>query len=306
MKRIDENHSFSPHIACVVGVEKAIILKDIYYWCLKNSKSNRNYHEGRHWTYNSSSAFSELYPYMNRRSISRWLKELEDDKWIFSGNFNKSSFDQTKWYSINHEKYDSAIESTLAKKEEPIGQNDQSHWPICPDNTISYHTHCNVDEEKSEFRSDCLTSAPAATNRNGSIETPHPLPPPRKKKGKYETQHYRDLYEKYKENSKRVFPYLYAKVKLLNHTEYATLKTLVDTIDTSVARQYIESFTLAQNDLNLKPEVRQRYDTTLERLDTILHGKGLLTLSKIIDHESTTGELPTSYRVDKSAYSVPG
>ena len=62
----------------------------------------KNFRDGKHWTFNSLRAFNELFPYMTPKSISRWLLELEDGKWIVTGNFNRRRNDNTKWYSIGN------------------------------------------------------------------------------------------------------------------------------------------------------------------------------------------------------------
>lgn len=125
MKGIDEQHSFSPHIAAIVGIEKAILLKNIYYWCKENQARGINFHEGRYWTYNSASSLEAIYPYMKRRSIARWVSELNEDGWIEIGNFNKAGFDRTTWYSINADKYDQAILNAVGHFDQSIGQNGQ-------------------------------------------------------------------------------------------------------------------------------------------------------------------------------------
>lgn len=125
MKGIDEQHSFSPHIAAIVGIEKAILLKNIYYWCKENQARGINFYEGRYWTYNSASSLEAIYPYMKRRSIARWVSELNEDGWIEIGNFNKAGFDRTTWYSINADKYDQAILNAVGHNSHSIGQNGQ-------------------------------------------------------------------------------------------------------------------------------------------------------------------------------------
>lgn len=116
MKRIDELHSFNIHIACLVGIEKAILLKDLYGWCHLNLSNNKNIHSDRPWTYNSVKAFGDKYPYLKPRTIGVYLDELERDGWIESGNYNETAFDRTKWYTIDFEKYDNAILASIGKK----------------------------------------------------------------------------------------------------------------------------------------------------------------------------------------------
>lgn len=95
------NHSFDIDIAKKYGVEAAIIIENLKFWIDKNRANNKHFYEGQYWTYNSAKAFSELFPYWSEFQISRILKKLEKDEVLLTGNFNQSSYDRTKWYSLN-------------------------------------------------------------------------------------------------------------------------------------------------------------------------------------------------------------
>lgn len=92
-------HSFDPSIAQRVGVNAAVIYQNIVWWCQKNAANSHNEREGRHWTYNSLSAWSQLFPYMTAKQIRTALEKLEEECMIVTGFFNDHSFDRTKWYS---------------------------------------------------------------------------------------------------------------------------------------------------------------------------------------------------------------
>lgn len=94
------NHSFNIELAEKYGIEEAILIENIAFWIRKNIANNKNYMEGEYWIYNSSKAFSELFPYINSKKIQRALNKLEQLNVIKSGNFNKLSYDRTKWYCI--------------------------------------------------------------------------------------------------------------------------------------------------------------------------------------------------------------
>lgn len=95
------NHSFDVDIAKQYGVECAIILYHIDFWIQKNEANGKHFHDGKYWTYNSIKAFAELFPYWSESQINRILKKLEDAELISVGNYNHSSYDRTKWYSLN-------------------------------------------------------------------------------------------------------------------------------------------------------------------------------------------------------------
>lgn len=93
-------HQFNVELATKVGVEKAVIIHNMYFWINHNAKNKKNVYDGSAWTYNSSSAFGKLFPYLKDRTISRYLLELEKDGYLKTGNYNDNTFDKTKWYSF--------------------------------------------------------------------------------------------------------------------------------------------------------------------------------------------------------------
>ena len=93
-------HSFNVELASIYGIEEAILIQNLFFWINKNVANNKNFNEERYWTYNSTKAFSELFPYLNESKISRILKKLQDNDIIIKGNFNKEKFDRTAWYAF--------------------------------------------------------------------------------------------------------------------------------------------------------------------------------------------------------------
>lgn len=94
-------HTFDPQIACRVGVNAAVIYANIAWWCEKNRANDKHLHDGRYWTYNSVRAWCDLFPYMSQKQIRTALELLESEGMICVGEYNSSSYDRTKWYSLN-------------------------------------------------------------------------------------------------------------------------------------------------------------------------------------------------------------
>lgn len=92
-------HSFSVEVATKVWVEKAILLHNIVFRWQKDKANDHNFHDWRWRVYNSSRAFSELFPYFKQESIKRRLKELVSDWYLVVWCYNKFKFDKTLWYS---------------------------------------------------------------------------------------------------------------------------------------------------------------------------------------------------------------
>jgi hypothetical protein len=134
------NHSFNIEIAKKYGIECAIILENMSFWIAKNKANKKHFYEGRYWTYNSIKAFSELFPYWSVHQIGRFLRELEVQGLVISGNFNKAGYDKTKWYSINDSFILQNCNIECAKLHNPLCENAQ---PI-PD----INTDINTDNIK--------------------------------------------------------------------------------------------------------------------------------------------------------------
>lgn len=94
------NHSFDVDIAKIVGVNAAIIFNDLCYWITKNKANKQHFHDDLYWTYNSIRAWKELYPYLTERQIRTALQKLVDSGLVVTGNYNRSAYDRTIWYSV--------------------------------------------------------------------------------------------------------------------------------------------------------------------------------------------------------------
>ena len=97
MKR---DYYFNAEIACKYGVDGAIMLHHLAYWCHHNEVHDENYREGRYWTYNSAMTFKRFFPFWSAYQIRRVLRNLESAEAIIVGEFNRMATDRTRWYSI--------------------------------------------------------------------------------------------------------------------------------------------------------------------------------------------------------------
>ena len=93
-------YSFDTDDAIEHGIDGAIVLYNLCFWIRKNQANKRNFFDGHWWTYNSTKAFTELFPFWNTQKIGRIIRRLEASGAIKSGNYNKSGYDKTKWYTV--------------------------------------------------------------------------------------------------------------------------------------------------------------------------------------------------------------
>ena len=93
-------HFFDARIAKLYGVNCAVILQNIWHWIRKNEANGVNFYDGDTWTYNSTKAFSSLFPYLSAKQIETALKKLREEGIIKTGNYNAVKYDRTLWYAI--------------------------------------------------------------------------------------------------------------------------------------------------------------------------------------------------------------
>ena len=95
------HHYFNTEIANEVGVNAAVILENIAHWVLKNKANDKNFYDGHYWTYNSRTAMTALFPYLSEKQVRYALDALRKADMVITGNYNKSSYDRTLWYTVS-------------------------------------------------------------------------------------------------------------------------------------------------------------------------------------------------------------
>jgi len=94
------NHCFDVEVAEKYGLQEAIIIQNIQHWMAKNAANDRNMHDGKVWTYNSLNAWRQLFPYWSVSQLKRILSRMEENGILEKGNYNKSKYDRTTWYTL--------------------------------------------------------------------------------------------------------------------------------------------------------------------------------------------------------------
>ena len=99
---------FSPKLAKVVGVSKAIILQQIHYWAKEvNEKAEKEsvYRENYYWTKRTVKEWHEgELNFISERQLKRLFKSMEEEGLIIIDSFNTKRYDKTNWYRVNYEK----------------------------------------------------------------------------------------------------------------------------------------------------------------------------------------------------------
>jgi hypothetical protein len=96
-------HTINPHIATHIGESESILLNQLDYWISKCGHDIDNL-DGK-WIYNSYEKWSEQFTYWSISKLRRTIKSLENLGLIKSTKVNSKKWNQTKWYTIDYEKY---------------------------------------------------------------------------------------------------------------------------------------------------------------------------------------------------------
>lgn len=87
------------HVAKVFGLEEAIFLDSIVHWYRENRANNINFEDGRWWTYNSATAWADVFPWWTPKQIRRIITSCREQGAIVAGCYNKDKRDRSLWYS---------------------------------------------------------------------------------------------------------------------------------------------------------------------------------------------------------------
>ncbi|WP_423903001.1 hypothetical protein [Campylobacter showae] len=175
-----KTHSVDVELAKKVGFDEANILGFVAYWVKNNRDNNRNFYDGRYWTYNSAQALTEQFPYWTRRQISGLLEKLEKMGAIIKGNYNKNKFDRSSWYALSDKfMYLIGAEMDETNTEIIIGNN---YKPIDKPNSFSAReknqTSLNAPTLK-ENPNENFKNRPLNENQIGyGVEKPNPISKP--------------------------------------------------------------------------------------------------------------------------------
>ena len=96
-------HHFDIDVAKEYGIAEAVLINHFQFWIAKNKANGTNFHDGRHWTFNSQKAMLELFPYLSQKSIRTVLQHLTDRGVIIVGNYNDNLYNRTNWYAFADE-----------------------------------------------------------------------------------------------------------------------------------------------------------------------------------------------------------
>ncbi|NJM81229.1 MAG: hypothetical protein HC844_00960 [Tabrizicola sp.] len=130
-------HSFDADIALRVDVNSAIVFRNIVFWVRHNEANDLNFHDGRHWTYNSLAAFERQFPYLTAKQIRTAIEKLLEAGLIVKGNFAQDKFKRANWYALgkcieNRSEPDSKPNPPPGHEEVAVDQTFDQVWQAYP------------------------------------------------------------------------------------------------------------------------------------------------------------------------------
>lgn len=127
-------------------------MQQVHYWLELNKKNNRNFHEGRCWTYNTINEWQEEFPFWSKETVKRAFNKLRQLGFILVDNFNVYKMDRTLWYSIDYDKLNEYIRSNSldhGSENDPMeGDNMTSAIPETSSETTTEIYNPSVNQEK--------------------------------------------------------------------------------------------------------------------------------------------------------------
>lgn len=178
----EPNHSFSVRLAQKYGVHESILINHFAYWIGVNQRLNRNFHEGKTWTYQTLDEIAAHFPYFTKNQVFNLIEKLclgkdrkskketlDFEPVLVKGNFNKVAYDRTIWYAfaLEPDKIFGLDSLNEEQQEKSILQNDKIDF---------------VGRQNGDSR----TTTPIP-NTIPYTKTPPPLSPPQKQSPKNAT-----------------------------------------------------------------------------------------------------------------------
>lgn len=176
------HHYFNTEIAKEVGVNAAVILENIAHWVLKNKANEKNFYDGHYWTYNSRTAMTALFPYLSEKQVRYALDALRKADMVLTGNYNKSSYDRTLWYTVSDscaKKYFPELLDwpKMANELDCVGQPiPDINTNNKPDNNISQQTDSSANDAPIPAESVRSEEVSESVRKSTKVETSSYLP----------------------------------------------------------------------------------------------------------------------------------
>ena len=128
-------------LACILGLNEAIVLQQLHYWIEKNKATATNFRDGHYWTYGTLQGYRDRdFRFWSLNTVKRVFTRLHELGFLIKGNYNKKKMDNTCWYAIDYAALDEWIGRNKAGSGKPplqrrnetgkpkMGQSESPEW----------------------------------------------------------------------------------------------------------------------------------------------------------------------------------
>ena len=123
---------FDEKTAVAIGLEEAIILKQIEYWLKVNEKAGANRKDGYYWVYNSISEWHKQFPFWSFSTVKRIFQSLRDKRILVTARYNRMKNDKSLWYRIDYIALEDYIKANLDQSHKVnLTQSDDTNLGQC-------------------------------------------------------------------------------------------------------------------------------------------------------------------------------
>lgn len=109
------------HVAQKYGLNESIFLEYVVTWWRCNRANNRNFHDGKWWTYNSMSAFEKIFWFLTPSQIRNAIRSCREQGAVLIGCYNEDKRDRSLWYTPSEELlhlYGENVDNCICQKEQ--------------------------------------------------------------------------------------------------------------------------------------------------------------------------------------------
>lgn len=102
------------------GYDAAVLLQNFAYWVYRNKVTDKNFHDGRYWTYSTLEHLSDKYCISSLSKAWRSITKLVKKNILIKSRNNKVKYDRTCWYAFQDEDLFNKIIKDLISKDKAL------------------------------------------------------------------------------------------------------------------------------------------------------------------------------------------
>lgn len=146
------NILINTQLAVEIGLNEAIVLRQVYYWVEHYEAENKNFIDGKYWVYNSMKQWrSDNFPFMSEKTIERAFSSLRKKNLILVGDYSKDRMKRPNWYTINDKEFDKLIKK-ITGEDDNSGEQKEEIKETSKDNSN------NTNSLSALRQNDCMQS----------------------------------------------------------------------------------------------------------------------------------------------------